>query len=131
MSKRQPTLSFRRQMRQSMEDLRSIMARGQSPSGNGRFTVRTVEVIQPSKYDPKALQKIRRSLNLSQALFAQVLGVSGSLIRSWELGTRTPSAIARRLLDQVRANPASFASLVRTQKSGNAAVTVKQASKVA
>ena len=131
MSKRQPTLSFRRQMRQSMEDLRSIMARGQSPSGNGRFTVRTVEVIQPSKYDPKALQKIRQSLNLSQALFAQVLGVSGSLIRSWELGTRTPSAIARRLLDQVRANPAFFASLVRTHQSRNAAVTVKRASKVA
>ncbi len=32
--------------------------------------------------------------------------------RAWELGSRVPSGMARRLLDQVRENPASFAGLV-------------------
>ncbi len=102
------------QLRASMHDLRSIMSRGESPSGGGRFTVRTVDVIEPSVHDARSVRRARRSLNVSQALFARLLGVSGSLVRSWELGTRTPSPLARRLLDQVHANPAAFAALVHS-----------------
>jgi DNA-binding transcriptional regulator YiaG len=112
-SSRRPQ-SLRQQLRSSMDDLRAIMARGQSPAGDGRFTVRTVDVIEPSVHDARSIRRARRSLNVSQALFARLLGVSGSLVRSWELGTRTPSPLARRLLDQVHANPAAFAALVRS-----------------
>jgi DNA-binding transcriptional regulator YiaG len=112
-TKHQRPISFRRQMRQSMDELRSIMARGQSPTADGRLTVRTVEVVEPSAYDAKAVRRTRRSLNLSQALFAQLLGVSGALVRAWELGSRAPAPLARRLLDQVRASPGAFTALVR------------------
>ncbi len=111
---RQRPQPLSQQLRSSMDDLRSIMTRGQSPSGDGRFTVRTVDVIEPSVHDARSVRRARRSLRVSQALFARLLGVSGSLVRSWELGTRTPSPLARRLLDQVRANPAAFAALVRS-----------------
>jgi putative transcriptional regulator len=114
MNKSQRPMSFRRQMQQSMSDLQSIMSKGQSPSGNGRFTVRTIEVIEPSEYDTRSIRRLRQSLNLSQALFARLLGVSGALVRAWELGTRQPAAIARRLLDQIRSNPSAFALLVRS-----------------
>ena len=96
-----------------MKDIQSIMAHGQSPNGSGRFTVRTIEIIEPSVHHAKSVRRLRRSLGLSQSLFARLLGVSGSLVRAWELGTRATSPLARRLLDQVRANPAAFEALVR------------------
>lgn len=114
MSKRNRPASFKQQMRQSMEDLRAIMARGQSPGGDGRFTVRSVAIVEPGAYDAATIRRTRRSLKLSQAVFAQLLGVSTSLVRSWELGTRSPAPIARRLLDEVRADPGRFARLVRS-----------------
>ena len=80
--------SIRQQLRGSMGDLKTIMARGQTPAGDGRFTVRTVDVVEPSAHDARSVRRIRRSLNLSQSLFAQLLGVSGSLVRAWEHGTR-------------------------------------------
>src|SRR5881628_160145 len=113
MNKSQRPLSFRRQMRQSMSDFQLIMSHGQSPSGNGRFTVRHAEVIEPSRYDAASIRRLRRSLNLSQALFARLLGVSSALVRAWELGTRHPAPIARRLLDHMRLNPLAFAMLIR------------------
>jgi DNA-binding transcriptional regulator YiaG len=104
-----------------MADLQSIVDRGQSPSGNGRFTVRTIEVIEPSVYSARGIRAVRKSLNVSQALFAQLLGVSPALVRAWELGTRQPAPIARRLLDRVKETPTAFTSLVRIADRRNVA----------
>jgi putative transcriptional regulator len=111
--KKQPRIaSFRDQMRQSLADLQSIIDEKQTPTGDGRFTVRTVEVAPPRVYTPATIRGVRDSLGTSQALFAQIIGVSPSLVRAWELGTRDPSPLARRLLDQVANHPNSFVSLV-------------------
>ena len=104
--------TFRQQVKQSIRELQSIMDRRQSPSGDGRFTVRTMAVIEPSVHGAGSVRAIRKSLNLSQAVFAQLLGVSPALVRAWEIGSRVPAPIARRLLDQVRQHPSSFAGLV-------------------
>ena len=117
MTKRKRLLSFRQQMKQSLADLQSIVDGGESFSGNGRFTVRTIEVAQPSLYSAKSIRSTRKMLNVSQAIFADLLGVSAALVRAWELGTRTPAPIARRLLDQMRAEPRKFADLVRPSES--------------
>jgi DNA-binding transcriptional regulator YiaG len=117
MNKTRSRESFKQQMRKSMADLRSIMARGQSPSGDGRFTLRTLRIIEPGDHDARSVRRTREALNLSQALFAQLLGVSPALVRAWELGTRRPAAIARRLLDQVHDDPKRFALLVRSSGS--------------
>src|SRR5437870_1354396 len=113
MSKARRPESLRQQIHRSMDDLRSIMRRGQSPSGDGRFTARTVQIIEPSFHDAKSVRRMRQALNLSQVLFAQLVGVSPALVRAWELGTRKPAPIARRLLDQIRAEPKRFQDLVR------------------
>lgn len=115
MSKRNRATSspFRQQMKRSMAELQSIIERRESPSGGGRFTIRTIAVAEPSAHDAASVRVIRESLNVSQGVFAQLLGVSAALVRAWELGTRVPAPIARRLLDQVRENPSSFAMLVR------------------
>ncbi len=71
-----------------------------------RFTVRTVETPrEPGAFDAAAVRRTRNLLNVSQAVFAHVLGTSLSLVRAWELGTRAPNAMARRLLEEVNAQP--------------------------
>src|SRR5439155_18242515 len=60
------TTSVARQMRQSMAELQSIMERRQSPLGGGRFTVRTIEVAEPSRHNGASVRAIRKSLNVSQ-----------------------------------------------------------------
>jgi putative transcriptional regulator len=77
-----------------------------------RFTVRTVSVPEPAKYSPAAVRKLRDQLGMSQAVFAEVLGVSRIWVQGWERGVRKPSALARRLLDTIRANPASWLATV-------------------
>ena len=104
--------SFREQLASSMADLQAIMASGESPTGNGRLTVRNVAVADPGHYDAQAVKAARSRLNVSQGIFAQILGVSPILVRSWERGVRTPAPIARRLLDQVADSPSRFLSLV-------------------
>lgn len=113
MKKTQKGTSFRGQMAQSMAELQAIMKRGESPTGNGRLTVRRIEVAEPGLYDAKAVKEVREELNVSQAVFARLLGVSPVLVRSWERGARSPAPIARRLLDRVSENPAPFLSLLR------------------
>jgi putative transcriptional regulator len=105
--------SFREQMAHSMAELQGMIDRGESPSGNGRLTVRRIHVSEPGEYDAKAVRTARARLNVSQPVFAQLLGISAVLVRSWERGARSPAPIARRLLDQVQDDPKHFLSLVR------------------
>jgi DNA-binding transcriptional regulator YiaG len=123
--------SFRGQMEQSIGEIQSIMYRRQSPLGGGRFTVRTIEVAEPSRHTAASVRAIRKSLNISQALFAQLVGVSPALVRAWELGTRVPAPIARRLLDQIRENRSSFTSLVRVLDPVRRPMTSTRARRVA
>ncbi len=44
------------------------------------------------------IAKIRETTGLSQARFAQLLGVSVRTLQDWEQGRRTPSGAARTLL---------------------------------
>jgi DNA-binding transcriptional regulator YiaG len=55
---------------------------------------------------PDEIRAIRDSLGLSQAGFAEFLGAGVTTVRSWELGQRQPSSLARRLLGAIRDDPA-------------------------
>jgi DNA-binding transcriptional regulator YiaG len=70
-------------------------------------TVRTLRI--PSDVPPPSpgeIRAIRDSLGLSQAGFADFLGAGLNTVRSWEIGRREPSALARRLLGAIRDDPA-------------------------
>ncbi len=49
--------------------------------------------------------KIRREINVTQEVFAQMLGVSLGTVRKWESGTIQPSGAARTLLKIVVKHP--------------------------
>jgi|SRR5581483_3227465 len=74
----------------------------------GKLTLKTIEIPDPPQFDAKAVHKLRDRLGLSQGLFAKLLGVSRKLVEAWETGTRTPSPMARRLLEAISRQPSRY-----------------------
>ena len=76
------------------------VARGEEePASTKTSTARDLPVGPPAPdYSPEDIRALRKTLNLSQAVFAQVLSTSVSTIQSWEQGKRNPDQMARRLI---------------------------------
>jgi putative transcriptional regulator len=71
-----------------------------------QMTLRTVALdLRPQEYSSEDIRKIRTSLNISQAVFAKLLGISALTVQSWEQGTRKPSSMAGRFLDEIARFP--------------------------
>jgi putative transcriptional regulator len=88
------------QLVSSMQSAVAALKRGEP------LTFRTVVMqLEPTTYNPKKLVGTRDLLAVSQGMFAQFLGVSPATIRAWEQGTKEPSDMAKRFLDEIRRNP--------------------------
>lgn len=80
---------------------------------NVEVRVTTVEVTArrkarlegPPWFPPHTVREIRQKLSVSQAIFAQMMGVSASTVRAWEQGKREPEGAARRLLQIADLHP--------------------------
>ena len=93
-----------------------------------KYTVRQVRVVPPpSAYSREQVREVRQLIGASQEVFAQMLAVSPMTVRSWEQGTRQPSAMARRFLDEIRMAPGHFRG--RIASVANDAEPVKVAGK--
>ena len=73
-----------------------------------KLTIREVQIPDPSQYQPADVKALRSSMQVSQRLFASLVGVSPELVAHWEYGIRQPAPVARRLMDKIRENPAAF-----------------------
>ena len=95
----------------TIEDLKHRHHRRHHPD-----RIRTVCIPGPGKHSPASVRRLRASLGMSQSVFAELIGVSCILVQSWELTrVRTPSTLARRLLDTISDDPVRWlASLGRT-----------------
>jgi putative transcriptional regulator len=69
-------------------------------------------VERPPAFDSRRIQKIRRSLDVSQRVFAEMLNVSLATVRSWEQGARTPDGAAMRLLSIAERHPETIIEAV-------------------
>ncbi len=72
----------------------------------GKVDLRTREL-----QDPSMPQEIRKQLNLSQAAFAGLMGVSLRTVQDWEQGRRVPSGPAKSLLRIAEQRPEVFMEL--------------------
>ena len=89
---------------EALEEVREALESGEPLER--RFTVRSYRFdFAAREYRPDDVRSVRQLLGLSQPLFADFLGVDASTVRSWEQGTRPPSPIARRFMDEVALNP--------------------------
>lgn len=94
-----------------MKAIEQMIGAGKRP--DELFTARTIEIPDPSDYAARDVRALRESLHVSQAIFARLLGVSRILVQKWEAGDNTPSPMARRLMDTIKANPPAWLSAVR------------------
>jgi putative transcriptional regulator len=79
-----------------------------------RFTIRTVELdLEPHVFSPSEIRAVRDQLGLSQPLFARFLGASVQTVRSWEQGSKTPSPIAARFLEEIARSPEYWQARLR------------------
>jgi len=62
---------------------------------------RTVTISPVPKYDASKIKEIRKSLNLTQMIFAEVLGVSIKTVEAWESGRNHPQGPASRFLQML------------------------------
>ncbi|MCP2089323.1 UNVERIFIED_ORG: putative transcriptional regulator [Paraburkholderia sediminicola] len=56
------------------------------------------------EFNAKQIARIRKSVNVSQGVFALYLNTTASTIRQWEQGDKKPSGIAARMLQLVQKN---------------------------
>ena len=79
-----------------------------------RFTCRQITLdLQPKAYSPELVKVTRSSLGVSQALFAQFLGVSVKTVSAWEGGAKAPKDIACRFMDEIRQDPTYWRARLR------------------
>jgi putative transcriptional regulator len=56
-------------------------------------------------FTSEKISTLRKQMNLSQAVFAEILNVSPSSIKQWEQGKRTPSGSTQVLLELLEKTP--------------------------
>lgn len=61
--------------------------------------------LEPVTITADEIQNIRKTLGLSQSVFAKLLNVSLSSVRQWEQGIRTPSGSTMVLLELLQREP--------------------------
>jgi putative transcriptional regulator len=59
---------------------------------------RTVRIASLPHYQAGHIKRIRQKLQLTQATFAQVFGVSPKTVEAWESGRNAPQGPAQRIL---------------------------------
>jgi putative transcriptional regulator len=70
-----------------------------------KLTRHHVKISKPEALTVEDVVAIRKNLDMSQAVFASVLGVTPASVMNWEYGRRAPSGPVRRLLQIAARQP--------------------------
>jgi putative transcriptional regulator len=68
-------------------------------------TARMATATPAPDYAPERVKRLRKTVKLSQPVFAQALNVDADTVRAWEQGRRTPNGAALRLLQLTEQHP--------------------------
>ena len=73
----------------------------------GKIELRShyVSAKPPREFTASEIRDIRDKLNMSQAFFAEVIGVSKKTVESWEYGRGKPNGAAARVLTIAQTDP--------------------------
>ena len=96
---------MRRTMRDSLkETVQGLMDIGVST----KFTKDELNELGVNSHvdiTPNKIKNIRKSIDVSQAMFAQLLNVSLSSVKRWESGKQTPTGSTQVLLELLSQSP--------------------------
>lgn len=97
----------------SFDDLVTSMQQGVDHA-KGKITARTHRLKQDTaSMTASEVAKIRKQLNVSQAVFADFLNVPKATAVAWERGLRSPSGAAVRLLQIARMSPEALVEVAK------------------
>jgi putative transcriptional regulator len=92
----------------SFDDLLASMQQG-ADHAIGKITARTHQLTARSEaISASEISAIRKRMNVSQAVFADLLNVPKATAVSWERGLRSPSGAAVRLLQIAKNRPSAL-----------------------
>ena len=74
-------------------------------------------VRRPDAFPEERIRELRDRLEVSQAVFADLLNVSLSTVRAWEQGQRRPDGPSLRLLQVAEQEPAALLGLASLEPS--------------
>lgn len=74
--------------------------KGELKANTSKITIAPLPIIQG-----KEIRSIRLSLDMTQTIFAQVMGVSVKTVEAWEGGRSIPNGTARRMLSMLKNDP--------------------------
>lgn len=94
---------------ESLTQARDLLRAGRSEKLSARQVRR---VPPPREYAPAEVRVLRGKLHVSQAIFADIVGVSTVLVQAWEQGKRKPSRLACRLFDSMSGNMPAWKRLL-------------------
>ncbi|MEQ1827730.1 MAG: helix-turn-helix domain-containing protein [Pirellula sp.] len=78
------------------------------------LTVRKVVLnLSPQPFSAEEIKSIRNQLRLSQAIFAEFMGVAVSTVQDWEQGINEASGPARRVLEEMCRDMDSWRKRIR------------------
>ena len=78
---------------------------------NKKIDLRTITIEIPDlppEFSKKEVKAVRERLNVSQPIFAKILGVSGDTVKAWERGANKPSGSSARLIQIAKVDPHVF-----------------------
>lgn len=88
------------------EDIKTgLMEAIEYEKGNLKANTRTLSVIPIEEFTPSEIKDIRKSVGMTQVLFAKYLGVSLKTVEAWEAGRNQPNGTACRLLAITKKDP--------------------------
>lgn len=68
----------------------------------------------PPEFNKTEVKAVRERLNVSQPIFAKILGVSDDTVKAWERGANKPSGSSARLIQIAEKNPKAFQEIMQS-----------------
>ena len=73
--------------------------------GKRKLRANRVEIVPIERFSATDIHNLRMALEMSQMVFASVIGVSEKTIEAWEAGTNRPNGASSRLLQLIKKKP--------------------------
>lgn len=83
--------------------------------GKGTAKTRTYIIEPVREYSDKEIRDIRIEAGMTQAIFAEYMGVSKKTVEAWECGRTHPTGPAFRLLDILTKQTTDYVTFIRQQ----------------
>jgi putative transcriptional regulator len=83
----------------------------------GQINLRTTTIEipdAPPEFNKTKVKEVRKELNVSQPVFAQMLGVSDGTVKAWETGANEPSGSSARLIQMAEHDPQTFMQMMKS-----------------